>query len=137
MKIFIRFSCLFFLLLLVLAACNGTSKTNGQKDVFSMEEIILEVKNAKSIEIRNGKTGEVVKLTNKDKIQEMINLLEERTIKKHKSQEKIKGYGYSVSFFTENTSMTILFTGKVLKWKNTYYELDSELSSDLNTFFKS
>jgi hypothetical protein len=137
MKKFIcfSFSFLFILMLLVLAGCSSTSITNVQKDVFSMREIILEVENAESIEIRNGKTGEVVKLTQRDKIKELLNLLEERIIKKHKSQDEIKGFGYSVSFISENTSKTILLSGKTLKWKNIYYELDSELSSDLKTYF--
>src|SRR5690625_921461 len=75
------------LLLLFVVGCN-------QKKTFNLSDRIAENEVSK-IEVKDGETGEVIEITNREEIDEFLNLFDEITIQKAKDN-KVKGYAYSL-----------------------------------------
>lgn len=102
------------LLLLFVVGCN-------QEKTFNLFERIAENEVSK-IEVKDGETGEVIEITNREEINEFLNLFDEITIQKAKDN-KVKGYAYSLKI--NNNRYTL--HSNTLYINENFYKAESEI----------
>lgn len=119
-------------LFMLLVACN-----NKEKELNIINGSELKIEQAENIEITDGKNGQKVNTNNKEKIQQFSSIFKDVTLKELKNQGSIKGYSYAVSFKKNNLTENMLIIGKIIKWKNKYYIVKNNLTSEIEDFYNS
>ncbi|MBL4935078.1 DUF5301 domain-containing protein [Clostridium sp. YIM B02515] len=95
--------------------------------------------NITKVLMRNGNNGSYVETTDKEKIKELINLVNDRYYKKSSNQEPRSGYSYYYDFYSgDKHTMTITGNGDNVDVNGTYYDVSSSISVDsLTNWFNS
>jgi len=95
--------------------------------------------NITKVFMRNGGNGYGVETNNKDKIKELVNLLNNRHYIKAINQKPRTGYSYFYEFYSgDKMILRITGSGNNVNINGTYYKVDKEISLDLlNNWFNS
>ena len=95
--------------------------------------------NITKVLMRDGSNGNYVITDDKEKINEIINLINDRDYTKSANQEDRTGYRYYYDFYSgDNIKMRITGDGDVVEINNTYYGVSNPISSNsLTTWFNS
>jgi nitrogen regulatory protein PII-like uncharacterized protein len=89
--------------------------------------------------MRNGSNGSYVETTDKEKIKEIINLVNDRNYKKSSNQEPRGGYSYYYDFYSgDKKVMRITGNGDNVDVNGTYYDVSKSISiNSLTNWFNS
>lgn len=95
--------------------------------------------NITKVLMRSGKNGSYVETTDKKKIKEIINLVNDRNYKKSSDQQSRVGYTYYYDFYSGNKNiMRITGYGNNIDVNGTYYDVSRSISIDsLTKWFNS
>jgi hypothetical protein len=95
--------------------------------------------NITRIVMRSGDTGQAVSTTDKQKIAELLSLLEDNEYSKSFDQSRKTGFSYVYYFFQGETQiLSMLGHGDYIQLNDTYYDVSKEiLLEDLSHWFES
>jgi nitrogen regulatory protein PII-like uncharacterized protein len=95
--------------------------------------------NITKVLMRNGNNGSYVETTDKEKIKELINSVNDRYYKKSSNQEPRVGYSYYYNFYSgDKHTITITGNGEKVDVNGTYYDVSRSISIDsLTNWFNS
>ncbi|MBL5872790.1 hypothetical protein HV417_04375 [Bacillus sporothermodurans] len=112
-------------LILLISDCSQTS-SKGSKDFIEIGD-----KSVSKIEVIDGRNGNRHTITEKDKIQHFIQLLNEKEYKEMENHEKTKGYIYKAVLSSNNKEFNITFLDNEIKINDTYYSLNNPLGKKI------
>ena len=85
--------------------------------------------NITKVLMRNGSNGNYVESTDKEKIKELIDIVNNRDYKKALNQEKRTGYSYYYDFYLENkVRLSITGHGDKVDVNGAYYDVSEPIS---------
>ncbi|WP_153017523.1 hypothetical protein [Heyndrickxia sporothermodurans] len=120
------------LVLVLISGCSQTS-SKGSKDFME----IVGDKSVSKIEVIDGRNGNRHTITEKDKIQQFIQLLNEKEYKEMENHEKTKGYIYKAVLSSNNKEFNITFLDNEIKINDTYYSLKKPIGEkDISSLIK-
>lgn len=111
-----------FLFLLIISGC---TQTNSQE----FKEIV-NVKSLSKIEVTDGRNGKQYSVTDEDKQQQFIDVLNERKYKKMKHHEQTKEYIYRAILSIDDRDFSITFLGDEIKINDIYYSLNKPITEN-------
>ncbi|MBS4198280.1 hypothetical protein KHA93_01220 [Bacillus sp. FJAT-49732] len=118
--------------IVILFIC-GCSQTSTSKDFM---EIVGDISVSK-IEIVDGRNGKRYSITEKEKIQQFIHLLNEREYKEIKNHEKTKGFVYASVLYCDNKEFYITFLDDEIEINDSYFSLNMPiLEKDISNLLK-
>ncbi len=90
------------------------------------------------VEMIDGSNGKTVVSTDKEKIKELINLLNNERYKKSSDQHEIVGYSFAVTFYVDNKNvLQIISTGDRVNVNGVYYNVTTGKLDKLGKWYKS
>lgn len=91
------------------------------------------------VSMQNGNDGSYVETNDKDKIKELLNLLDNRDYKKSLDQSSRTGYNYMYDFYAgDNKVLRITGSGDNVQINTTYFDVSKTISADaLTKWFQS
>lgn len=111
-----------FLFILLVGGCTQT-------DSKEFKEIVGE-KSLSKIEVIDGRNGKQYSITDEDKKQQFIDLLNDREYKEMKHHEKTKGYIYHAILSSDDKEVSITFLGDEIEINDIYYSLNKSISEN-------
>lgn len=123
-----------FLLICVILFCITQYSSKSLDDLLGTKEA-----NITKVFMRNGNDGSYVETTDKEKIKELINFLNDRYYKKSLNQRSRSGYNYYYDFYLKDKQIIrITGNGDNVKVNNTYCNVSKAISIDsLTNWFNS
>jgi len=122
------------LILCVIFYCFIQYSKKSFKELIGMDEL-----NITKVSMVNGSTGNKVETNDKVKIQELVNLLDNRDYQRSFEQGARTGYSYYYEFYIgDKNALRISGSGNNVQINSTYFHVSKEISADsLSKWFDS
>lgn len=119
------------LLVCIISTLMVKFNTKSLEDLLGTKEI-----NVTSVFMRSGNSGKIVSTTDKDKIQELFGLLDNRNYIKSLNQSPRTGYNYYYDFYEEGKQiLRITGSGDNVNINGKYYNVNKAISVDSLTIW--
>lgn len=128
------FSRILISIVLLISGCSQTqTSTKGSKDFM---EIVGDI-SVSTIEVTDGRNGKLYSITEKEKIQQFNQLLNEKKYEEIENHEKVKGYIYKAVLYSDIKENHITFLDNEIKVNDSYYSLNKPiLEEDISNLLK-